>query len=304
MIKKNWISIFALTLIACKSIYEDKKVIGGFDISKDDKIILFSCHKNKESSIYITFNDTTKKIVSSTNSTDFYYPKYSADGEMIIFIGYDKGIVDKSALYISKPNGEMATKIFDDSSLVTEAFFSDSDKKIIFVKANNYGKYSPLGQEQAHGFDVYSFEIATKKVEKITNLNSYGIYKVSQLDSNIFIMQIADGEKGGMYLYSNILKKKIARIEPKNNPRNDNSLYYSPIFSKKYNLIAFTAPYELYTMDAEKKIAQRLFDNRGVSNIDEICFYNTQKRILFCFDGRLKSINLDNHEIKDITINL
>lgn len=298
-----FILFFAFTSNGCRN--SDKEiVVGNFDISNDDKQILFSCFNNNSSSIYSMDIDgkNTKLLVKASNMKSYFNPKYSHDCSKIVFIAYVNGDLKNCALFIANSDGTNSIRLTNGGEIITEAAFSSNDSEVFFCKANVYGNHSPIGQEQAHDFDIYSINIKKRKIKKLSELKSYGLYYVSEIDSASFLMQVDAGSNGGMFLLSKNEPGKTMRIIPKNNPRGDASLYYMPIFSKFSKILAFVAPYEIYTMDLESKNARLLFDNTGHSLIEYICFYHTQQKLLFLKEGEtvLHSINIDGTGLQTI----
>ena len=98
---------------------------------------------------------------------------------------------------------------------------------------------------------------------------------------------------------------KMKKIIPANDPRDDPSLYNSPIYSKEFNLMAFIAPYQIYTMNFKTNMAKLVFDNRGNEHINHISFFNAEKRILFVKNDTpyFYSIDLENYITHQLVIN-
>jgi hypothetical protein len=284
-----------------------KDAIGNFDISKNDSQIIFSFYKaNIGSSIYISNIDGSdiKLLISSNKSKSYYNPRYSIDGEKIVFLECDIDNINYTTICTSNVDGSNIERLTKGGEIITEANFSSYSNNIYFSKANEVNNYSPLARKQPHGFDIYSINIINKEITKLTDLESYGIYQISEVDSNIYLMQIFNGSDGGMFLFTRGIQDEFKRIVPINNPRGDASLYYTPRYSEQFNIMAFIAPYELYIMDLESKKAKLLFDNKGHSHIEYFCFYHTQRKILFLKKGEtsLWSINFDGTDLKKIPI--
>lgn len=298
-----------LLINSCQSKQTQKNSMGDFDISKDDNHIIFSFFSiNKGSSIYTSNIDGTgiKQLIKSDEYKSYFNPKYSPDGKKIVFLECERGDVNNAIICIAESDGSSIERLTAGNEIITEVIFSDYGNDIIYCKANEYEKYSPLGKKQAHDFDIYSVDILTKEITKLSNLKSYGVYKISEIDSSNILMHMSAGPDGGMFLFTKDTPNDLRRIIPINNPRGDASLYYTPLYSKQYNLMAFIAPYELYTMDMESRKAKLLYDNKGYSHIEYICFYNTQRKILFSKKGEtsLNSISLDGTGLKNIPINI
>jgi TolB protein len=169
-----FILFFAFTSNRCRK--EDKEIIiGNFDISNDDKQIVFSCYNNNSSSIYsMDINgQNTKLLVKASNIKSYFNPKYSHDCSKIVFIAYVNGDLKNCALFIANSDGTNIIRLTNGGEIITEVAFSSNDSEIFFCKANVFKKYSPLGQDQAHDFDIYSINIKKRKIKKISELKSY-----------------------------------------------------------------------------------------------------------------------------------
>ncbi len=298
--------ILVIMLIpSCKGQNVEKEGLGSFDLSANDKQIVFSFLKNGVSSLYLINSDGTnlKKIINLKGENNFYNPKYSPDGKRIVFILSRHGCIN-STLCISNSDGSGILYLTDDKHIITEATFSLNGEIIYFCKANVYEKYSPIGRKDAHDFDIYALSIKDKKISKLSNLKSYGLSNISELDNKYILIHIESGPDGGMYLYSKEKAIKERRLVPVNNPRQDASIYYTPIYSDCLNIIGFTAPYEIYIMSLKDNNAKLVFSNKGSNDISNIAFFKNQKKILFSKVGisDLFSINIDGTGIQTIPI--
>ena len=305
--KKQVFYILILLFVAgCKSQSNNDESIGIFDISKDDKHILFSFYSKEGSSICQMNTDGTqfKDLISATKDTSYFNPQFSPDGKRIVFIGDVKSGNKGGSIFVANSDGTHIERLITGNGIITEAVFSSCNNEIIYIKANEYGKSSQLGKNQAHDVDIYTVNLSDKKVKQITNLKAYGLFQVSEFDCNNFLLFLS-GPEGGMFTLPKKDQSKLNQIAPANNPRGDLSLYYLPRYSQKYGTLAFVSPYQLYTMDMKNKKAKLLYDNVGNSNIGRVCFFNTQPRVLFLKkDGEINfySINLDGSGYKIIPV--
>lgn len=290
---------------SCKEHNSGIKELGSFDISAKDEQIVFSYSKDGVSSIYVIDSDGSnlKMIIGSDDGDSYYNPKYSPDGKKLVFVLNEKGSFN-SSLCLSNADGSNLQYLTDDKQIVTEATFSKNGELIYFCKANSYEKYSPIGRKDAHDFDIYSFNLKDKKVSRVSNLKSYGLSNVSDLDDTYLLFHLGAGLDGGMYLYPKDSSVRPKRLIPINNPRQDASLYYTPIYSESFEIIGFTAPYEIYMMSLKDKKAQLVFSNKGSINISNIAFFNNHEKMLFSKVGSsdLFTINLDGTGMQTIPI--
>ena len=170
------LAVVLLLANSCHSETEQKESykIGNFDISKDDKYILYNFFSQGGSSIYQANIDgaESKLLISSNKDKSYFNPKYSQDGEKIVFIGYENKNANNCALYIANSDGTNMEQLTEGNEIISEAIFSNYGNNVIYLKANEYKHYSPIGVDQAHDFDIYSIDLNYKKVTKVTNLKS------------------------------------------------------------------------------------------------------------------------------------
>jgi len=292
---------FSFAALACKHQKTiDRNSIGGFDISKNDEHILFSSINNNHSALYqINIDGTGYKRVLYSRDTDYFIPKYSKNSDKILFTAYPKIKGASCLLYIANPDGTNKEKILTDTGIITSAVFSGCENKIYYAKANTYGHSSPLGTDQPHTMDIYSVNLDNKKIEKITNLKVYGIYKISEYDCKHILMYMPMEDKGGMILLTKDSSNVITRINPINSPRPDLTMYYTPSYSKQHNTLGFIATYELMIMSMGDKQAKIVVNRAGKSQFDDFIFFNSKEKILFTTVGET-SFNIVNFNGSDL----
>ncbi len=267
-------------------------VMGGYDVSKDDKYIIFSAYSKSKnsSSIYRTNIDGTNTIliVEATNGESFWSPKYSNDGKKIVFTGQKGERKNPYSLYIADSNGNNKEKLTEGYG-INSMFFSKYGNRILYLKDSNFIKHFPNRDAIRNTTDIYSFEIEKKIEKKLSNLNESTIFHLSEMDSIrlMFFSPVLDDFKlAGSVIYSIDSSKVISLIIPSNNPRGTADMYSAPYFSAKYNQMLLLAPYELYIMDMDTKIARMLYrdsktNSEGLGMIDDYCMFNKKNKILF-----------------------
>lgn len=284
--------------------------VSGFDISKDDNYVLMACRDKICQSIYLMNCETNKArvLVQGTKNLDYFNPQYSQDGKKIIFIGkFNKG-VDNTAVFIANSNGTEVKQITKGNEIINQAIFSNYDSSIVmYIKANTYENYSPFAPKQTHKMDVYSVNLNDTSINRITHMDAYAIWEISELDSANLLMHLPAGLDGGMFLY-NKNTRNFNRIVPANDPRKKASQYYTPKYSEQFNMLGIIAPYELYLMDMNTKMASLVYrpgPTEKLRHVDDFCFFHSTKKILFEIDkGGLFSVNFDGTDLKRIDIKL
>ena len=306
MKRKNLFTLLILIYVSvCVIGCSDDKAVSGiglYDISNDDKQILFTwCHNGGASILQIDTNGVLlKSIIPATIDTNYFNPKYDRGGTRVLFIGSPKNNPFNCSIYIANVDGTEKKNIVYEQGLIGEAVFSECEDKIYYIKSKEFGHSSPVGRSQPHESDIYSVNLKDGKIERITNMNAYSLYRISEYDCNSMIMDLPPSD--GMVKFFKNDPSHLINITPLNNPRQDSTLYDSPIYSRRYNILAFLAPYELYIMNMDRKQAQSVA--RDENMISNIRLFNNQKRIVYTneVDNDFFFINFDGSGSKRVSV--
>lgn len=277
-----------------------------FDISADDKQIIFTYEKDSVSTIYVMNSDGSdlKKI---TSSKDYFLenPKYSKDGKQFIYLSFKRGTLNSS---INRCNidGSSNEKLTADDNIITEATYSRDGESILYCKANEYASYSPLGHKAPHDMDIYSISLKDKKIKRLSNLKSYEITSISDFDDNYILMRDINGKNDGMGFLSKNNGIGFERLVPANDPRKLADIYGDPIYTQRFKILVFTAPNEIFIMNLQDKIAKSVFLNKGGVHIYHVSIFNNEQKILFSLrdDRALYEVNFDGTDLHTIPFNI
>lgn len=305
MISKNiFFSAIICTVffLSCgNKIKENTLFIGDFDLSSNDSLIIFSLNRNGVSSIYEGnfITGDYKVIVAGDETTSYFNPKYSKDDSKIVFIEwYNVNSINRT-IYMSDKDGFDLKQISTGNEIIIDAFFSDFSDRIYYTKASYFGNYSPMAKEQPHDIDIYSIDINVDVEEKVSNLNAYNISGISEKDSISLFIGIDDADNTGVFE----LKKNIkTKVTPINNSIISSKVHYEPLYSKHFNYLAFTSIRDLYVMNLNDNKANLVIKPSPNQSILYYQFYNTQKKILFTYEGDLNfySVNIDGSGLEKI----
>jgi hypothetical protein len=285
-----------------------KDKLGSFDLSPDGKQIVFAYTKNQTSAIYSISIDGSnlKKIIDSTGY-NFANPRYSKNGETIIYIVYKNKAIH-GALYKYNIQNGFQELLTDTNQTITEAIFSRDGASVFFCKANEYAAYSILGRKAPHNVDIYSVNLKDKKIARISNLKAYGIGSISDFDDSTLMMRsdIGNDNIDGIVLLSKKTGTVLKRIVPANDPRKYASVYYIPTYSDKFKTLVFAAPLEIFVMKMEDRIAETVLFNKGGPDIPILRAFRDEKKILFSVDdnNNLFTINFDGTDLRKIPIEI
>jgi len=302
---KSYIILISLFIVSTVINGQNKIALGNFDISPDDKQIIFSYRINDISAIYTINTDGTnlKKIIESDGTYFYISPKYSLDGSRFIYLRYGKDS-NNGSIILANINGKDDVQLTNGDHIITEAIFSKGGDSIYFIRANEYDSYSPIGVKAPHDMDIYCMSLKDKKTVKVSNLKSYEISSISDYDNKYILLRFEGYKNGGLYFLDKKDGKLKDRIVPANNPRKLAEVYYIPNYSEKYNTMVFIAPYEIFEMNMTDKIAKSVFFNKGRHTINNLSIFKNSKEILFTTndDRNLHIINYDGSNLREIKI--
>jgi len=301
-----FLHLLLISLVGCESrTVKPDKYIGSFDLSSDDRKIVFAYVKKNQSSIYEinTNGKGLKELFPLQDSVEYFKPKYSRTGRLL-FIERKRSKNGEYSICVSNADGSDVKTVLTTHKIITEAFFSEWENKIYYCKGNEYGHSSPLGTDQVHDVDVYSLDLNTGQIQQVTKLRAYSISRISEFDKDHILMYMPVQEKGGMLILSKDNSDSVIRINPANNPKGRLDLYYTPVHSSKYNSLVFIATYELMVMDMKDRIAKVVVNNAGKAQFKYFVLYHSNKKIIYTRDDEMKFhiVNYDGKNASFITI--
>lgn len=281
--------IVSLIINSCGKKQDIENSLGAFDISKNDKKILFSYIKNNASSIYSMDIDgkNIKLIIESKNGKSYTNPRYSNDNKKILFI--ESSLADKknSTLCIANTDGNNRVKLTSNLNTITEAFFRDNnDNEIIFCRANEYKNYSPIGRKMPHNFDIYALNIKSKQIVKLTNLKAYSINYIKEIEKKV-VFQLNSQLYNGIFALPN----NNSNVFPLIPTSQDKQQYSDFLFLPETKEIIYIQSYDLYKMDTVKKEASILFtSNLGIISL--MRKFNNSNTILCSIQNDINKLHI------------
>jgi len=293
-----------INLCSCDKSQVSEKAIGIFDISKDDKTILFSYFKDNTSSIYSMNIDGTniKTIIESKNGKSFYNPRYSSDNKMILFIENDVSDKENSSLCIANADGSNIIQLTNNLNIITEAFFRENNNEIIFCKANEFKNYSPIARKMPHGFDIYSINLKTKKTSQLTKLDAYSINYAKEIEGKI-VFQIKSKLYNGVFALADNVHHIVPFIA--NGDSEDVKANSDFLFLPDKKEIIYISNYDLYKMNSITNKEEFLFtSNLGIISL--MRKFNTSDKILCSIQNETNLCIIEDNKLSKsiIPINL
>ncbi len=300
--KSVLLTIFCtLFIISCSTKREPEQGVGTPQLSQDDKTIYFIYFDGTNGSICkMSIADSEFEQISPiTNKFTFYNPRLTKNEKKIVFVGRENG-TNLGQVFISNIDGSSIQSLFT-SEYVYKAFLSKNKNEIIYSKPDTIANYSPIARKSAHGYDIFSFDLESKKTNKLTNFHSYSIDGISDYKKDSLLYTDEDVEGICAIARNNTSKPRI--IIKNNSTDNIQHQFNYPIFIERYNVIVFQDSYQLYQIKGNNQIKLIYQSDKMISSF---CTFNTLPRLLFTLEGEccFYSINLDGTDLKKKEIQL
>jgi TolB protein len=164
------------------------------------------------------------------------------------------------------------------------AIFSPDGKKIYFLRAASYGKYSPIAMPNWHDIDIYSINIDGSDLKRLTSNHYYGIGNLSiHPDGNTLMARIV-AYKGKYSAWMIPVNSPADAMPVQPNLDEYKTLFKSidyndildPLYSPDGTSLLFTWAGHIYVMDLKTNKAQR------VTKSDRVIYYYPR----FSMDGK------------------
>lgn len=297
-------------------------------LSPDDEKIVFPFYQSGDGALYQANLDGTEvvQLTYPRQNESHVHPRYSRSGEKLLFLSQEKTTENmKQSLYIMSRDGSDLVRLSESKELIIDAIFSEDDKKIYYLGAENYNSEGIGPKEGPVDVDLYSISITGENKERLTKTESLKKRSLSITEDGkkIGFVQVDEGEEGkttSNYIVYDKEQKKAKMVKPNKGVTSD--LIYSGRISPDGSLIAFSAGsanprkksqtiYELYTMDINGDKVEPVTSFRTF--ITEPTFFHQSNRVLFIQDQswtkgqanfKLWALDMNGERIKSITLQM
>lgn len=274
-----------------------------FDISPDGKSIIFSWGDNDNSVIYKSDinGNSPQELFHPQDNFSSYLPRYSPDGSKIVLIRRNSK-AKKSSIWVVDYEGKNLKEVVDNERLNIEAIFSYDGKSLYFTKASDYSG-GPKSRKAAHGFDIYSFDFYSKKIEKISNFKAYNLYYISSLNNDDILFSMRD-EVDGVFIYQKKINE-LKKIIVVNDTVNNSQAYSNPISINNNNIIC-SSYYDIVKIDLNAQKEKVILSSNG-SQFKAIKYNHKISKIFFQkrdIGNSIYSINTDGSGLKEIPLSI
>ncbi|MGD6832295.1 TolB family protein [Sutcliffiella halmapala] len=298
-------------------------------LSPDDQKIVFPFYQSGDGALYKANLDGTEvvQLTYPRQNESHVHPRYSRSGEKLLFLSQEKTTENlKQSLYIMSRDGNDLMRLSENKELIIDAIFSEDDKKIYYLGAENYNSEGIGPKAGPVNVDLYSISVTGENKERLTKTQSLKKRSLSITEDGkkIGYVQVDEGEEGkttSNYIVYDKEQKEAKMVKP-NNKGVASDLIYSGRISPDGSLIAFSAGsanprkesqtiYELYTMDINGDKVEPVTSFRTF--ITEPTFFHQSNRVLFIQDQswtkgqanfKLWALDLNGERIKSITLQM
>lgn len=304
-IKVTILLFVCYTLFNCKSDSEEIGYLLTFDIDPFGKSLIFSWKTDNKTSIYrCDINGENIKKILDNDSLSYYAPRYSKGGDSLVFIAtdYPNSLLTSIGVYNVKENSSKL--IVNDSLFKTEAVLSDDGNKLIFLGANEYAKYSPIGRKAPHGFDIYELNIKNNVIRRLTDFNSYQMNHLNYMSKNRFLFSSFLDGKDGVFLYDD-QTNNISMINVKNDSLKSLNGFSAAEYINDAKLV-YTSYYEINLVDFRKNTKKKIYRSKSGNHISNLT-YSKKLDKLFVSEQKqnfISILDLNGKLIKTIKLNV
>ncbi|MFP9114887.1 hypothetical protein ACLI1A_13205 [Flavobacterium sp. RHBU_3] len=234
-----------------------------------------------------------KRLIHEKGYT-FYNPRFSSNGEKITFIGRNNK-TSESSIWVTNDNGKSKHKLYEVEGIIAEAVSSLDNRSIYFTKALDYKAYSPLAPKAAHNFDIYQLSLETNEVTKITELEAYSLYTITDADKERLLFSIKN-HTSGIFFYNKKLKE-LEQITAVNDTLNNSTSYTDPVLLNEKSIVC-SSYYRLVKIDLINKKEQTILASNG-HQFSEVHYCKGLHRIYFRRDNDITKVCSVNENGKD-----
>lgn len=265
-----------------RSPYDHSTGIGsGLAVSPDDKSLAFSYYQDGMESIYIgDIGSGTAEKVTGTEEQDHRLPKFSPDGESLLYLSANNDNV-QSLHYLS--DGETAV-LTDAAVHVFSAAFSADGSTIYYSAMPAEDFLAPEGKMN-NGTDLFAVRLDGSQIQ-LTDKDAFSMDDLTvSPEGNLLFYSSFEGTQ---QLHAFDLEQQSDSVFMPQQFQGDT---YTHVFSPEGDSVAYTAvadesmngtfEYELFLQDTDAAETTRLTDLNAA--VTSPVFFHGQERIAFLF---------------------
>lgn len=283
------------------------------DVSPDDETIAFSYYVDGDEAIYTANLDGSELTkVSSKENGRFRSPKFSQDGEQLLFLSEE--IDGAQSLLVMNKDGSHQKRVTDDSLHVTDAVFSPNGDILYFI-AKLSSEINKMEGETKEGYDLYKINRDGTNLEQLTDQDHFTMndLSISEDGEELYYSLFQAYEEPTVFSLKDKTESPVVSVKKD---------IYSSVLSKDKKFLAYTAvtkaslnsslfKYELYLQNLQTAETKRLtyLDN----NIQSPVFLHHENKLAFLeytnWPGdpenyRLMTVSFEGGDEQEVNVNL
>lgn len=105
------------------------------------------------------------------------YLSFSVDGTKLVYV-VNKKDLENNVTELFEYNLNDYTKqqiLLQEENIITQAIFAPDGENLYLLSAGTFENYSPIARKNPHNFNIFRFNLKTKQLEQLTDLDSYSI---------------------------------------------------------------------------------------------------------------------------------
>lgn len=253
-------------------------------VSENDEKLAFSYYLDGNEGIYTANADGTEVTkISKEKDGRLRGPKFSADGEKIMYLSENKEEIQ--TLMMMNADGSEPKSITTDRLHVTDAIFSPTSETVYYIAMPAEAANKAEG-ETKEGYDLYSLNLNETEAVQLTDKDHFSMNDLSISEDGAELYYSLFNEREQLYSYS-VKEKKETKADAVDGIKGD---IYASSFSKGAKYLAYVTvseeskneslfEYELYSKKLETSKTKKLTELK--SNVQSPVFFHKTDKIAF-----------------------
>jgi Tol biopolymer transport system component len=143
-------------------------------------------------------------------------PAYAPDGKHLAYILAPKPGM-RGALVYADLNGGSPQTLAADTEDNLKPFFAPDSSRVFFLRSGAFEHHSPLVDNRRHAFDLFSVDLATRRVDQLTHQRFYELDQVDvSADGKLLAYSLSTYPEGDRFLIAPVdtPEKPTAALQP------------------------------------------------------------------------------------------
>ena len=279
----------------------------------DGAAIVFSVAKGKTCFLYKTdvASGATRRLTQAASGCESD-PVFSPDGRQLAFMrAPERGM--RAALTLAKPDGTSPRTLVSGDEDNLQPVFVPNSNQVLFLRSGAFERYSPLVESRRHKFDLFSADLSSGSVTRLTQQKFYECNRISvSADGKQIIMSVSTYAEGDHFLILPIdeLGAPTRSLEPSvpnapdPPPLDFNALWLpdgrSVVFFAASQPPAGNFDYNVYRLDTASGAIEQLTHLTGL--LDGLSVSTDGKKAVLLHHGVYYILDLGTHRLTPVPL--